>query len=556
MGYAVGKWHCGYAYEGLLPTSRGFDHFFGFYQGAIHYGNMKYIDIKFGDSDHYDFWDDAEQFNILPDDVDAQPNTMYLYRDKIVGYIEEEALKQQKGDLNPFYMYIPLQTIHGPLDRVHEYEDQCDEILGGNVARRSKYCQNMLLTDDVIGTIINTLKDNELWENTLFVLTSDNGADIANKGCNYPLRGTKGTQFDGNTRVIALIGGGAIPSSQMGTQRDALFSSLDWTPTLLHFAGALDKINQIDYSWDGVDQFSYILNGESNENERDHIVFNVGLRNLESATIVFKYAESESGKEHIYKYIAEDAAVDQWTYKRDDGWCVPEENGDWNVIYDADINLAQAVDNKFLFDLSKDIGEKTNLLQLDHEERNDDILAHAKAILTEYTAHPLYSEHLPFLWTRLDIGNPQNQGDGSFVAPFLTQDEYFEQCENGFAKIKELAPKQGDDNDDNADHDKDDDEDADAIVIEPFTEELKGLYFGRWAAPDYLVDAYEAELSVLVKIDHGNVSNWWYIYAIIISLVGLAVYSFVIGRWKYVKKVTGWNANDEYIAIPEDEVEG
>eukprot|EP01083_Nonionella_stella_P186938 685725_1 len=126
-------------------------------------------------------------------------------------------------------MYIPLQTIHGPLDRVHQYEQQCDDILGGNVARRSKYCQNMLLTDDIIGDIINKLKEiQDVWDNTLIIFTSDNGGDIANKGCNYPLRGTKGTLFDGNTRTISLVGGGVIPTPQRGTYRDALFSSLDW----------------------------------------------------------------------------------------------------------------------------------------------------------------------------------------------------------------------------------------------------------------------------------------------------------------------------------------
>ena len=46
--YAVGKWHMGYASAHLLPTARGFDHFFGFYQGAIHYHDLKYIDIKYG----------------------------------------------------------------------------------------------------------------------------------------------------------------------------------------------------------------------------------------------------------------------------------------------------------------------------------------------------------------------------------------------------------------------------------------------------------------------------------------------------------------------------
>jgi len=110
----------------------------------------------------------------------------------------------------------------------------------------------------------------------------------------------------------------------------------------------------------------------------------------------------------------------------------------------------------------------------------------------------------------------------------------------------------GDDND-NAD---DDDKES---LFEPFTEELKTLYFGKWETPSYLLDDDdddESELSVLLKIDHGNVSSLWYIYAIIISVVGAIVYNIIIGRWKYVKKVVGWNANDEYIAIPGEEIEG
>ncbi len=131
-------------------------------------------------------------------------------------------------------------------------------------------------------------------------------------------------------------------------------SSLDWKPTLLHMAGSLDKIDEIDYTWDGFDQYNLIMHGK-NEAHRDHIVFNVGLRNLNSATIVFKYKNDN----HLYKYIAQDASVDQWAYKREDGWCVPDDNGDWNVIYNDDISLAQHVDNKYLFDLTEDVSEKT-----------------------------------------------------------------------------------------------------------------------------------------------------------------------------------------------------
>ena len=57
--------YSGYAYQGLLPGSRGFDHFYGFYQGAIHYDNLKYIDIKYGDSNHFDFWEDGRESKIM-----------------------------------------------------------------------------------------------------------------------------------------------------------------------------------------------------------------------------------------------------------------------------------------------------------------------------------------------------------------------------------------------------------------------------------------------------------------------------------------------------------
>eukprot|EP01083_Nonionella_stella_P285846 972960_1 len=518
--YSIGKWHCGYAYEGLLPTSKGFDHFFGFYQGAIHYGNMKYIDIKFGDSDHFDFWEDNIEYKFKEEEIesseDTQMNTMYLYRDKIVEYIDSEADRIRDDEIplnekNPFYMYIPLQTIHGPLDRVHQYEQQCDDILGGNVARRSKYCQNMLLTDDVVGTIMNALKDNELWQNTLFILTTDNGADIANKGCNFPLRGTKGTLFDGNTRTISLVGGGVIPTPQRGTYRDALFSSLDWTPTLLHYARALHNIKKVDYTWDGVDQHDLIMKGVGVNDEyvkRDHIVFNIGLRNLDSASIVF------TKNNHLYKYIAQDGNIDQWTYKREDGWCVPEQNGDWNMILDDDISLAQHVNDKYLFDLTYDISERTNLLQLsDQDEDNTEIVNFAKEILTSYTHHSLFSEHLKFLWNRLDAGDPKLFGEGSFVAPFLTEHEYFRHLAKGFSRIEEKFEQAAIEAEE---------QEIEFNEVMPYGKKLKALYFHKWTPPVYAIK---------------KPPNTWYIYTIIgIVIVALIVIVIIsVARWRHLR---------------------
>ena len=115
------------------------------------------------------------------------------------------------------------------------------------MSQTMKYCENLLYTDAIIGDIMRKLRENhEFWSNTLVVFSTDNGGDIGEGGCNYPLRETKATLFDGNTRTIALVSGGVIPHKLKGSKRASLFSALDWTPTLLVFAGLLSGIEERD----------------------------------------------------------------------------------------------------------------------------------------------------------------------------------------------------------------------------------------------------------------------------------------------------------------------
>lgn len=56
------------------------------------------------------------------------------------------------------------------------------------------------MLDESIGNITAALKRNELWENTLFIFSSDNGAptqSTGDVGCNYPYRGKKATLWEG-----------------------------------------------------------------------------------------------------------------------------------------------------------------------------------------------------------------------------------------------------------------------------------------------------------------------------------------------------------------------
>ena len=53
--------------------------------------------------------------------------------------------------------------------------------------------------------VVQSLKENGQYENTIIAFTTDNGGAANFGGNNYPLKGTKGTLFEGGTRGIAFV---------------------------------------------------------------------------------------------------------------------------------------------------------------------------------------------------------------------------------------------------------------------------------------------------------------------------------------------------------------
>ena len=75
-------------------------------------------------------------------------------------------------------------------------------------ANRKKLLGMVTAMDDAIGNITETLKVNELYENSIIIFVSDNGGQAAgrNSGAsNYPLRADKGTFYEGGVRTPAFI---------------------------------------------------------------------------------------------------------------------------------------------------------------------------------------------------------------------------------------------------------------------------------------------------------------------------------------------------------------
>lgn len=82
-------------------------------------------------------------------------------------------------------------------------------------------------------------------ENTLIVFTADNGAPCgptftAIGGCNWPLRGSKHTLWEGGVRSAAFVSGSAV-AARAGESESGLLHATDWTPTLTYVGSGMNE---------------------------------------------------------------------------------------------------------------------------------------------------------------------------------------------------------------------------------------------------------------------------------------------------------------------------
>jgi arylsulfatase I/J len=95
------------------------------------------------------------------------------------------------------------------------------------------------LLDDMVGNVTAALKAAGLWDNLLWVGSSDNGGpvDPGWGGNNFPLRGGKASNLEGGIRVNAFATGGFIPPALRGTVEEGLIAIEDWYTTFCALAG-------------------------------------------------------------------------------------------------------------------------------------------------------------------------------------------------------------------------------------------------------------------------------------------------------------------------------
>jgi arylsulfatase len=108
------------------------------------------------------------------------------------------------------------------------------------VAEKGFYGAGMTEFDDDIGVLLKQLDDLKIADNTIVIISTDNGAEVFTwpDGGSTPFRGEKATTWEGGFRVPAVVRWPGV--IKPGTVINDIFSHQDWLPTLLTAAGEPD----------------------------------------------------------------------------------------------------------------------------------------------------------------------------------------------------------------------------------------------------------------------------------------------------------------------------
>jgi arylsulfatase A-like enzyme len=284
-------------HEAFHPLSRGFDEFFGFLFGANSYVVAGTPGARVAGAAGGE-GEGRNSRNPVLRNREPVEERAYLTE----AFAREAVAYIERRREHPFFLYVPFNAPHTPLETTDKYYARFPNVKD---QRRRIYCSMVSALDDAVGAILAKLRDTGLERDTLVVFLSDNGCATYTNCCtNLPLRFGKLTHLEGGFRVPFAM---RLPGRlKAGTVCDDPVSSLDLLPTAAALAGARLPAGR-DY--DGVDLLPH-LTGVKKTPPHDVLCWRSGPN----------------------------SAV---------------RKGNWK--------LYQAGAHSFLFDLSKDIGEATNI---------------------------------------------------------------------------------------------------------------------------------------------------------------------------------------------------
>ena len=263
--YMAGKWGLGGPRLGSMPSDHGFDGFIGYLcQRNAHNFYPRYL------------VEDGDKLLLEGNDrgLTGKQYSTDLLIDRSLAFIRDHADQ-------PFFLYyatpVPHLALQVPDDSLASYAGRWEETpyLGGrgylpNETPRATYAAMVTRFDRNVGKILDQLEAQGLVEDTIFVVTSDNGSTFGIGGYDPSffngtggLRGHKCNLYEGGIRVPMVVAWPARIAA--GVTDSTLVANWDLMPTILSVAGV-----ETEAEMDGID-FSPVLLGTGEAPARDHL---------------------------------------------------------------------------------------------------------------------------------------------------------------------------------------------------------------------------------------------------------------------------------------------
>ena len=302
-----GKWHLGDHHQ-FLPLQNGFDEYYG-----LPYSN-----------DMWPYHPTSKAYGDLPT----------IKGNEVVGYNTDQSCFTtdytnyaidfiRKNREQPFLLYLAHSMPHVPLAVSDKFKGKSEQGLYGDV---------MMEIDWSVGEVMKCLRELSLEENTLVVVTSDNGPWLNygnHAGTTFGLRQGKGTTFEGGNRVPCVMYWKGV--TKAGSTCNRLVSNIDLFPTVAEITGAPLPSHRID----GVSLLP-LIKGNGAAQPRLHFAYYYDKNSLEAVT------------DGEYKLIFPHRYRDYGAYS-------PGNDGQPGRLKN------QMLEKPELFDLRRDPGERYNL---------------------------------------------------------------------------------------------------------------------------------------------------------------------------------------------------
>ncbi|XP_059089835.1 N-acetylgalactosamine-6-sulfatase-like isoform X3 [Tigriopus californicus] len=214
----IGKWHLGHRAP-YHPLKRGFNEWYGAPNVHFQYDGTTAPNIP--------VYKDQNMIGRFYEGIAINLTTGISEYTQHLGEEALEYISRRGRTGKPFFLYWNPDSTHAPSYASARFR--------GRSQRGTAYGDALIEVDDIVGKMLDLLVNHKLENDTLVVLTSDNGAALVSKreaGTNAPFLCGKQTTFEGGFRTPAFFWWpNKIPagnaSSQVGTQMDLFATFLD-----------------------------------------------------------------------------------------------------------------------------------------------------------------------------------------------------------------------------------------------------------------------------------------------------------------------------------------